>query len=182
MPVAPPPGPVRVGGAPQGGGGVKLIDQLSRVGHGIAMAMMMALLAVMMIEVVARYALRAPTLWAADMTYMLNGAMFMLAAGWTLRKGSHVQIDFAVAMLPRPWPDRVVGALLLLVACPVMSMLGWVATRRAWTSFIKGETELVSIWQPVVWPFQTAIAVGLVALALQCFAEGLRGLAGRSHG
>lgn len=161
---------------------MKLIDYLARIGQGIAMVMMLVLLAVMLYEVVARYALRAPTLWAADMVYMLNGSMFMLAAGWTLHKRAHVQIDFAVAMLPRPWPQRIVGALLLLVVCPVLSMLAWVASRRAWTAFVQGETELVSIWQPVVWPFQTAIAVGLVTLALQCLVEGIRGLMERSDG
>jgi TRAP-type mannitol/chloroaromatic compound transport system permease small subunit len=161
---------------------VKLVDRISLACHWVAMAMTLALIAVMIYEVAARYAFNAPTIWAADLSYMLNGAMFMLAAGWTLKVRGHVMIDFLVERLPPPWPSRVLGALLLFLACPVTAMIGWVASRRAWTSFATGETELVSIWQPVIWPFHAAIAAGMVVLALQCLAEGLRGLTERADG
>lgn len=161
---------------------MRVIDVISLTGQRLAMAMTLALIAVMIFEVFARYLFNAPTIWAADLSYMLNGAMFMLAAAYALKVKGHVQIDFAIAALPRPWPTRVVAALLLVLAFPVTAMLGFVATRRAWTSFVTGEIELVSIWQPVIWPFHSAIAVGLVALSLQCLAEGIRGVTERADG
>jgi TRAP-type mannitol/chloroaromatic compound transport system permease small subunit len=44
-------------------------------------------------EVVARYYFNAPTRWAYDLTYMLYGSQFMLAAAYTLLKGGHIRTD-----------------------------------------------------------------------------------------
>lgn len=44
-------------------------------------------------EVVARYLFNAPTKWAYDVTYMLYGTQFMLAAAYTLLRGGHIRTD-----------------------------------------------------------------------------------------
>lgn len=158
---------------------MRLIDHLSTAAQRISMVMVLALTAVMIFEVVARYAFNAPTIWAADLSYMLNGAMFMLASAFALKERGHVRIDFMVSGLSRAWQDRLFGALLLGLFVPAVTMIGWVAAGRAWKSFVTGETEPVSIWQPVIWPFHLAIAVGLWALTLQALAEGVRSFSRR---
>ena len=52
------------------------------------------------------------------------------------------------------------------------------AVRRAYSSYVTGEVELVSAWAPLVWPFFTALALGLVVFWLQCFIEAARHMVG----
>src|SRR5262245_17257876 len=45
------------------------------------------------VEVFARYVLRAPTVWALDTTTMSYAALFMLGCALALLKGAHVRTD-----------------------------------------------------------------------------------------
>ena len=60
-------------------GFVRLIERLSWVFGAVASLAVLALIGVMLIEVFARYVLGKPTVWAFDVSYMLNGAAFILA-------------------------------------------------------------------------------------------------------
>lgn len=53
-------------------------------------------------EVFARYVLRHPTTWAYDASYILYGALFIMAGAYALSRNSHVRGDF----LYRAWPPR----------------------------------------------------------------------------
>ena len=44
-------------------------------------------------EFLARYFIKAPTIWAYDVSYMLYGTFFMLGAAYALLKGSHIRTD-----------------------------------------------------------------------------------------
>jgi len=52
------------------------------------------LVVAMLYEVLARYVFNAPTLWAFDISYMLNGSIFILGAAFALQQDAHVRIDF----------------------------------------------------------------------------------------
>ncbi len=53
-------------------------------------------------EVFVRYALRAPTSWAFDISYIMYGTLFMMAGGYALSRNAHVRGDFVY----RLWPPR----------------------------------------------------------------------------
>ena len=53
-------------------------------------------------EVFTRYLFLAPTEWAFDASYMLYGALFMMAGAYTLSRNGHVRGDF----LYRAWSPR----------------------------------------------------------------------------
>ncbi len=53
-------------------------------------------------EVFVRYALRAPTTWAFDLSYMMYGALFMMGGAYTLSQNGHVRGDF----IYRLWKPR----------------------------------------------------------------------------
>lgn len=129
-------------------------------------------------EVWSRYVLGAPTLWAFDITYMANGTILIFAAAWTLRGDAHVRVDILDNRLGAIWRNRLDGIFFTFAAAPVIAMLSWYAVRRGYRSYLTSEVEMVSPWQPLIWPFQLILAVGLVVLTLQCVARGLRAFAG----
>ena len=49
---------------------------------------------VVVYEIVMRYAFRAPTSWAYDVSYMLYGTLFMMAGAYALSRNGHVRGDF----------------------------------------------------------------------------------------
>ena len=44
-------------------------------------------------EVFVRYVLRSPTDWAFDISYIMYGALFMMAGAYTLSRDAHVRGD-----------------------------------------------------------------------------------------
>lgn len=155
----------------------RAIDTLSEWFGRLAMAMLGVLVAAMLYEVFMRYVVGRPTEWAFDISYMLNGALFYLGAGYAMRHNAHVRIDFLSSRLPESWQARILGTILVLAFVPIMSLMAWIASRKALTAYLTSAVEEVSPWAPLVWPFYTAIAAGLVVFALQCLAEGMRFLA-----
>ena len=62
-------------------------------------------------EVFVRYALRDPTTWAFDLSYMMYGALFIMAGAYTLARDGHVRAD----VFYRLWPPRVQAGLELVL-------------------------------------------------------------------
>jgi TRAP-type mannitol/chloroaromatic compound transport system permease small subunit len=153
------------------------IDVLSEWLGRLAMALLVAMVCAMLYEVFMRYVVGRPTEWAFDISYMLNGALFYLAAGYAMRHNAHVRIDFLSSRLPELWQARILGLALTLVFVPVIGLIAWAASRKALAAYLSNAVEEVSPWAPRVWPFYTAIALGLVVFTLQSLAEGIRFLA-----
>lgn len=149
-------------------------DVISLILGYVSQVMLLILIASMLYEVVARYVFGAPTLWAFDVAYMSTGTLFVLGAAQCLRQDAHVRIDFLSQRLPIRVRGIIDGTAYLLVLCPTFGWLAYVAGSRALRAFATGEVETVSPWAPLMWPFYTALAIGLAALALQLAAEGIR--------
>lgn len=94
--------------APKEGWGPRLqrvlipVDQVSTfVGQMFAWCIVVLTLAVSY-EVFSRYVLRSPTTWAFDASYILYGALFIMAGAYALSRNAHVRGDF----LYRTWRPR----------------------------------------------------------------------------
>ena len=155
----------------------RVLPALERIGQAlavIAMAMIVCLIAVMIFEVVARRVFNAPTIWAIDITYMTNGTLFLIGGAYTLQRNAHVRIDF----LSSRFPVRVQHAVNLLFYLSIFIPLMWLTSNatvmKAHKAFVRGTLENMSTWEPVVWPFLTGIAIGVVGLTLQVLVESVR--------
>lgn len=137
-----------------------------------------SLIASMLYEVVARYAFGAPTLWAFDISYMLNGSIFLLGSAYSLQKDAHVRIDFLSQKFPLKVQQWLNGLVYLLIMAPLGFAFTWVAGTKAFKAFVTGELEHVSPWAPHVWPFYAIIALGLLAFSLQFVVEAFHYLSG----
>ena len=149
-------------------------DRVSRVLAVLGMILIVALISVMLYEVAARRIFSSPTIWSADLVFMFNGTLFLMGAGYTLLRERHVRIDFLSAKLPVRVQHGInllfYGALLL----PLLVLTSQNAVFRAWRAWERGTLENMSTWQPVVWPFLTGIALGLLGLTLQVALQTIR--------
>ncbi len=150
------------------------IDMLSKsVGHAFAWCIVILTLGVSY-EVFVRYALRDPTSWAFDLSYILYGALFIMSGAYTLSRGGHVRADIFF----RRWPTRVQATLELVLyfifffpGVLALVIAGWGYGHE---SFAIRE---VSVNSPVgipIWPLKMLIPVAGVLLTLQGIAEVLR--------
>jgi TRAP-type mannitol/chloroaromatic compound transport system permease small subunit len=122
-------------------------------------------------EVVARYAFNAPTVWAYDMTYMLFGAQFMLAAAYTLLKGGHIRTD----VFYERWSLRTRATIdvvsYIFFFFPGMLFILYAGGVEAWHAWLIGERSDQSPWRPVLYPLKAVIPLTAALLLLQGFAE-----------
>lgn len=160
----------------------KLIDFVALVSARLAQLAAAILVTAMVWEVFARYVLHAPTVWAFDLAYMMNGAIFLLGMAWVMRQNEHISIDVVRKHLPKSFARISDVVLYLLVLFPLFAVLSKVGINKAWMAWKLNEVEMVSPWAPVMWPFYACIAIGLVAFTLQLLAHGLRcAVNGQSH-
>lgn len=129
-------------------------------------------------EIIVRKLFRAPTDWAFDISYIMYGALFLMAGAYTLSRNGHVRGD----VLYRLWPVRV-QAIVECVLYFVLFFPGIIAlilvgagyAAQSW-GFNSGAGE-VSINSPAGVPisqFKTLIPAAASLLLLQGMAEVVR--------
>lgn len=159
----------------------RLLPALDRVSGVLAVAaqlMIVALIGVMLYEVAARRLFNAPTMWSVDIVYMVNGSLFLMAAGYTLLHERHVRIDFLSSRLPARLQHALNAAFYLALFLPLLLLTADASVQKALRAYLRGTVENMSVWQPLVWPFLTGVALGICGLALQVAVQSLRHLIG----
>ena len=71
----------------------RLIVAFDKISHSTGEAFSWAIIVLVFgisYEVIMRYLFNSPTSWAFDMSFILYGALFMMAGAYTLSKGEHV--------------------------------------------------------------------------------------------
>jgi TRAP-type mannitol/chloroaromatic compound transport system permease small subunit len=150
------------------------VDRLSRaVGHAFAWCIIILTLGTTY-EVFVRYALRNPTSWAFDFSYILYGGMFLMAGAYTLSRNGHVRGD----IFYRLWPVRVQASvelvLYLLFFFPGVISLMYAGWSYGAESFRLREVSVNSPAGVPIWPLKMLIPFAGFFLTLQGIAEVLR--------
>lgn len=133
----------------------------------------LAMISVLMLEIVARYFLDSPTIWAHETSTMLYGAFCILAGSYTLRHRGHVRSEVIYGTMGRRMKglsDSIVFTLSLIVLLVFFKM----AVEFAADSWAVREYSNKSIWQPPLYPIKTVIPVAVGLMILQVLAELLR--------
>jgi TRAP-type mannitol/chloroaromatic compound transport system permease small subunit len=152
------------------------IDRATEIlGYAVALLLIPLVLAGTA-EVFMRYFLRQPTAWAADVTVMSYGALFMLGAAYALRRGAHVRTD----MLWDKFSDRTKGIIdsiaFLVFFFPTMALLFRLSFVEFLDSWDLDERSTLSTWQPIIWPLRGVIPLAALLLMLQGVSELLKSL------
>jgi TRAP-type mannitol/chloroaromatic compound transport system permease small subunit len=126
-------------------------------------------------EVVSRYALNAPTIWAYEIGYLLTGSHFLLGLAYTLRAGEHIRIDvFTTHMSPRTRAR--IDAVVYAVVLPLLAWLCLALFDYLVAGYERGETSGQSALNLPVWPFRVVFVLAFAMLALQVLCELLKSL------
>jgi TRAP-type mannitol/chloroaromatic compound transport system permease small subunit len=153
---------------------VRLLDGLAEWSGRLFCLLAIPLVGALTYEVIARYAFRAPTIWAYDVSYMLYGSLFMLGAAYTLYRGGHIRTD----IFYQTWSVRtrgIVDALLyLFFFFPGMALFFWMGLQEGLHSWDLGEVSTESPWRPPIYPFKMVIPVSAALLLLQGISEFLK--------
>src|SRR5262245_22489350 len=122
-------------------------------------------------EVFARYVFLAPTEWAFDASYMLYGALFMMAGAYALARNAHVRGDF----IYRAWTPRRQASmdlvLYFLFFFPGMIAFVYAGYGFAELSRRMNEHSSASPNGPIVWPFKWLIVIVGVLMVIQGLVE-----------
>lgn len=159
------------------------IDRLSAwVGKSFAWCILVLTFATTY-EVFVRYALRNPTSWAFDISYIMYGTLFMMAGGYALSRNAHVRGDFVY----RLWPPRIQAGIELtlyfIFFFPGMLALVYAGINYAAESWSylpfgpDGPIGEISINSPAgvpVFPLKTLLPVAAFVMLLQGIAESIR--------
>lgn len=136
--------------------------------------------AIIIFDVVMRYAFNQPTRWAFDVSKMMYGFYFIMLGGYALRHQAHVRVDLVTApMKPalRRWVE-LAGYVIFFFP------FAWVFLARSYdfarTSWLQGEVTYGSVQLPV-YPLKAALCVAAALLLLQGIAEFLKLLLSRQE-
>ena len=148
----------------------RLIDALTeRVGRVVIWLVLVATL-ISAGNALTRYLLGESSNAWLEIQWYLFGAMFLLAAGYTLKHNGHVRIDIFYNRLgPRgqAWIDLAGGLLFLLPMAVLLMWLSWPMFHEAWVT----QEHSPDSGGLLRWPVKLLLPAGFALLALQGVAE-----------
>lgn len=111
-----------------------------------------------------------------ELQWYLFGAVFMLAAAYTLRQNEHIRIDIIYGQFSRRkqhWID-LFGHVFFLM--PFVLLMSFYLFRFVNTSFQSGETS-ANAGGLLIWPGQAMLLIGFVMLVFQGISEIIKKIA-----
>ncbi|NKN39504.1 TRAP transporter small permease [Agrobacterium sp. a22-2] len=155
---------------------ITAVGNLSRALAVVSTAMIVASMLVVCQMILMRYAFRLPTIWQTDFVVFSATAAMFLGAPYVLLKGGHVGVDVVELLLADRARARLrlVGSMLGLVFCILMTVATWIQFHEAWV----GNWKHSSVWAPPLWVPLLALPLGFGMLCLQYVAHILALLSG----
>ena len=148
----------------------KYIDALNeRIGLGISWALLLAVL-ICSGNAIVRYTFNTSSNAWLEIQWYLFGAIFLLAASYTLRRNEHVRIDVIVGRFSKRtqvWID-VFGFIFFLL--PATLLILYFAVPFAWES-VRNQEVSSNAGGLIVWPAKILIPIGFLLLTLQGISE-----------
>ncbi len=155
---------------------LRAIDSINEKIARIFSWALLALVLTMSYEVTARYLFRSPTQWSYDISYFLGSMAIILGMAYTLKMKGHVSIDIIYNRFSPRVQALLYVIFALLLFFPLWGLMVKSMVPHILFSWGCQEKSWVGTWQPIIYPFKTWIALGIVMLLLQGIAEFIRDL------
>lgn len=123
-------------------------------------------------EVIMRYFLNAPTIWAVDLSeYALLWGTF-LAGPWLVRIGGHVRVEALIEHL-RPSHQHILGVISSTVAAAVVLIMLWQGLEATLSVYERGQM-IARSWQIPRWTVWAAIPLGSFFMVIEFIRAAVR--------
>lgn len=152
---------------------IAFIDTLNARVAAAVLWLAVAMVVVQLAIVVLRYVFAVGFLSLQESMWYMNGALFMLGAGYALSRDQHVRIDVFYAQWPaarRALVDFLGAVFFVLPLAVAIVWLSWGYVTKSWV-LLEGSRDasglpLIFLLKSVIWIF--AALLGLQGLALAC--------------
>ena len=105
-----------------------------------------------------------------ELQWYLYGAVFMLAAAYTLLKNEHIRIDVVSNMLTKQTRDRIDLFCHIFFLMPFVLLMVWLCVPWFFLSYRTGEIS-ANAGGLVIWPAKMMVLIGFILLVGQAFSE-----------
>jgi TRAP-type mannitol/chloroaromatic compound transport system permease small subunit len=144
------------------------IERLVTIVGRAASLLILPIMAIIVYEVVARYAFSAPTSWSWLINRQIFGVLVIVAGSYTLIQRSHIRIEIFYERFPTSI-KRLVGWISLAAALIFLGVLLWKGYVMALDSWQSRETATGVLKLPL-YPLKIFIPLGAVLFILSCLA------------
>ncbi len=152
---------------------IRAIDAVNEMIGRIVVILAVIFAAIIIYDVVLRYAFNAPTRWAFDVSKQLYGFYFILLGGYALRHQAHVRVDLLIERFS-PGLRRITEILGYII---FFFPFAWVFLMRSYDfavkSFAQREVTYGAVAMPV-YPLKIALCVAAALLLIQGISEFLK--------
>src|SRR5262245_50784087 len=156
---------------------VRAGDRISHFLGAVAAVLVIVLVALMLYDVVLRYAFNAPTNWGNDLNTFLMGGSFVLSIAYAMATDAHVRVDLLYSERTRPRLAYVDLIGLTFIVLPAMACISWGLLVHLQDGIRTGERTGSGGWNPVVWPFRAVLLIGFLIFTIQIVAEIIKRIA-----
>ncbi len=127
-----------------------------------------ALVIIVTLEVFFRAVLGAPLIWARDSMLWFYSTMLLLPVAYYYSRGAHISASDLVASFNLSETQKATlslinNAVLLVVAALLVNP----ALSRLMVSLRIGETSILTLWRPPLWPFFILVPITFTLVSLQ---------------
>ena len=150
-----------------------VVDRLNEWVGRIAAYSLYGLFAVMLYDVIARYAFNAPTQFAFELTLFIWSYACLLGGGYVLLHKAHVNVDIFHSRLP-PRGRAIIDLCTAPIIFIFVGVLVWQGWAVFWNSFSFLEHSTVSRWNPPIYPIKIALPIGAGLVLLQALVKFIR--------
>ena len=154
---------------------LEAIDAISEWTGRITAFLIPGMMLIMTYEVVARYLLKSPTIWAMESTQYLFLATTALGGAYVLRHGGHVNVPILYSRLSTRTQAivDVVTSLFFFFFMVALFGASWITTVESVVYLEHSPTY----WEPPIYPVYIVMTAGIFLIILQALAKLVRDFA-----
>jgi TRAP-type mannitol/chloroaromatic compound transport system permease small subunit len=129
--------------------------------------LMVVLMIVVVFDVLMRYFLNAPTIWAFELAMILGSTGYMLAWGECERVGMHLRVDVFYTTMSVRWKAIIDTMGTVIAWYPVYIAYMLVGVKWSLRALRMNEVMVESYWYPPAFPTRALIVIGLTMFCAQ---------------
>jgi TRAP-type mannitol/chloroaromatic compound transport system permease small subunit len=147
-----------------------IVDRINRfVGQQVSWLILVAVI-VSTVNAIVRKAFDSSSNAWLELQWYLFGAVFMLAAAYTLLTNEHIRIDVLSSTFKKSTRDKIDLVCHILFLLPFCVLMIYLCIPWFYLTYLSGEVS-ANAGGLIVWPAKLLVLVGFIMLLAQCVSE-----------